>query len=130
MSDIYELNIPWNNNSELEALALVDHPKALAMLWIRAYANNLSGYEYGNYDDDEDEEDQDLGSYYSISAEELIETALGNLNKSENEWNDYISKGGMLEGVGVDPTFWNKLSILCDREVPSNDRNNFFSCSC
>lgn len=126
MTQRYEITVPWNNRDEMRALAMINHPKAVAQMWIEAYADGLSGYEYGEPEDEYEDEDS---SYYYVSATELIDTALHNLNNSGG-WNDYISKGGMLEGVGVDSTFWDKLAILCDVEIPSNKRESFFSCSC
>ncbi len=93
-------------------------PKALAWCWIHAYAENLNSNGY---------EDED---YNNVSPDELIDTAMINI-ESDSEWNEeYISKGGLLEGVSVDPTFWDKLAILKDREIPNDKRNSFFSCSC
>lgn len=124
MTQRYEITVPWKTREEMQALAMIHHPKAVAQMWIEAYADGLSGYEYG-----EPEDEGEDSNYYSISYEELIETALHNLNNS-GRWNDYISKGGMLEGMGVDSTFWDKLAILCDVAIPGNKRESFFTCSC
>lgn len=93
---------------------LLGDPKAEAYEWIKSYAERLS--------------DDPSSEYYegSITAEELIETAKNNL---DGGW-DYISKGGLLEGEYVSDEFWDKLSIYLEKDIPSGDRDNFFSCSC
>ncbi len=39
-------------------------------------------------------------------------------------------RGGAFEGFSVDPTFWDKLAIIKEIEIPDESRNSFFSCSC
>jgi hypothetical protein len=95
-------------------------PKAVAWEWIRAYCENLSS--------DGDPEDG-YGSGI-VTPEELIEIALTHV-ESEDRWGgDYLNKGPLLDGVSLDPTFWDKLAALKDLEIPNDKRNNFFSCSC
>lgn len=96
-------------------------PVALAYKWIESYAENLSDLAFRQ----EDEYDKS-----PITVDELIDTALSHVD-SETLWSgDYITRGGAFEGVGVDPTFWDKLAIVKGAEIPQESRNNFFSCSC
>lgn len=120
-------HIPWNEHldyaeSEHDARMLVGDPKAMAWAWIYSYAKGLGG-SAGWGDDDEDD-------YVEVTPEELIKTAMGNLETTDRWGGEYIVKGGLLEGVRVDPTFWDKLAILKDLDIPQDKRNNFFSCSC
>lgn len=97
-------------------------PRAEAYEWISRYAENLSG--------SADPDDEDYYGSQTVTAEELIETALSNIEEEADGWGDYITKGPLLEGVSVDPTFWEKLMILRDIEIPDEKQNDFFSCSC
>jgi hypothetical protein len=96
---------------------LMGDPAAIAYEWIKGYAENLN--RNNTYEDDG-----------SVTVDELIETALDNLESNSRWGGDYLSKGGLLEGVSTDPTFWDKLAILKEIEIPHEKRNNFFSCSC
>ena len=101
---------------ERKVLCLLGDPQALAYTWIEAYAENLS--------------DQASGDTYNdaaISVDELLETSLSHLGEG---WGDYIVRGGSFEGESVDPTFWDKLSILLGVPIPSNKRSSLLSCSC
>lgn len=90
---------------------LLEVPSAMALERIREYAKSLGD---GNHE---------------VTAEELIETALGNM-ESSNGWGDYIVKGGLLEGVQVSDQFWTDLAIYKQIDIPEEKRGNFFSCSC
>lgn len=98
-----------------QARLMAGDPMAQAYEWIKAYADNLS-------DRDHD------GDH--VTMDELIETAIDNVESTSKWGGEYLSKGGLLEGVSVDPTFWDKLAILKNIEIPQEKRNNFFSCSC
>lgn len=100
--------------SEHQVRVACGDPVALAYEWISAYAKNLSG----------DSE------YETVTVEELIDTAMTHVDTNDRWGGDYISRGGLLEGVYVDDTFWDKLAILKGIEIPESNRNNFFSCSC
>lgn len=101
---------------EHTARIMVCDPVALAFEWIKAYGDQLSG----EYDE----------VFYHITADELIDTAMSNINLRAGSWEDYIVKGGLLEGTTVDPVFWEKLAILKGIEIPAEKRNSFFACSC
>jgi hypothetical protein len=106
---------------EHQARVMCGDPIACSWEWIKAYAKNLSGKDY-NWDVE--------GHDVVITPEELIETAETWL-ETDNEWGgDYLNKGGLLESISTDPTFWEKLAILKEIEIPHEKRNNFFSCSC
>lgn len=66
--------------------------------------------------------------YPPSDVDELINTAMSHV--TDDGWGDYISRGGAFEGQYTDPTFWDKLAILKDLEIPQEKRNNFFSCAC
>lgn len=108
----WELDYPEDQH---EARLIIEDPVALAYEWIRAYARSISGY-------DESE---------TITAEELIGTAMSNFNRRENGWSgDSICRGGLLEGMNPEPLFWDKLAVLKGIEIPDYKRENFFTCSC
>lgn len=110
---------------------LLGDPVAEAYAWIKAYAENLSG-------DDSDDEDDNYGCSQIITIEDLIHTGLTHLTKyipdaEESRWGgDYLSRGGLLEGERTDPTFWKKLAVFSELEIPDDevDQGSFFSCSC
>ena len=105
---------------EHQGRVVLGDPQAEAYAWIMAYADQITAQaqtdtkSYSEY-----------GPHYS--AEDLIIIAKSNMNGG---WGYYICHGGAFEGTGVDPLFWDKLSIVLDEEVPDDDRNGFFSCSC
>ena len=106
---------------------LLGDPVAQAYAWIEAYAANLS--------DTESDPDDNYGSSGVITAEDLITTGLTHWpdeNGNKAGWGDYISRGGLLEGTGTDPTFWEKLRVFSELEIPDDevDQGSFFSCSC
>lgn len=57
-------------------------------------------------------------------ADEWLESRKG------SQWGEYLSDGGTLEGVTTDPTFWDHYAIVRGVKVPTEYRENFFSCSC
>jgi hypothetical protein len=103
------------------ARVLIGDPQACALQRIRDYAASLC------QDPDPDDEYGETGG--EVTAEELIATALGNLNAG-SDWPDYITKGGLLEGISVPDAFWNDLAIYQGITIPGAKRHNFFSCSC
>lgn len=104
-----------------QAKVLIGEPQACALQRIRDYAESLSR------EDDDDE----FGEYSgTVTAEELIEMAMYNISKSEDDWSDYLSKGGLLEGVHTSAQFWEDLAIYKGIQIPHDKRQNFFSCSC
>lgn len=100
----------------------IHEPKAVAKQWIEDYAKSLCGTPY-------DEEDDNYGHGHNITADELIAVAMSNID-NKSQWDNYLNKGGLLEGMSIDPDFWVHLSVLKDIAIPHNKRNNFFSCSC
>ena len=107
---------------EHQGRLVLGDPKAEAYAWIMAYADQITEQAKHHGDDD---------GYYSgdanYTAEDLITIAESH---KEGGWGHYICHGGAFEGTGVDPLFWDKLSIVLDEEVADEDRNSFFSCSC
>jgi hypothetical protein len=61
------------------------------------------------------------------STEELIGYGESNL---DGKYGEYLVEGGTLEGECVAEEFWDHLAIYLNREIPDDDRNNFFSCRC
>lgn len=107
---MWELDYP---ESEHSTRLLLGDPTAEAYEWLKAYAKSLSG--------------EWRGSYMTITPEELISTAMKNIEG--NDWGEYIERGGLLEGMRVESMFWDKLSVLKGIEIPIDKRNSFFSCS-
>lgn len=101
---------------ELSLWVSIGSPVAVAYQNIDDYAKSLSD----DYFDPND----------SVSAEELINTALYNLEQGDHWDTAYISKGELLEGVDTSPEFWDNLSVLINKPIEQTDRFNFFSCSC
>jgi hypothetical protein len=76
--------------------------------WIRNYAAEL-----------------DLGYERLMSgADEWIES------RKDGQWGEYLVDGGNLEGTSTKPEFWDHYAKVRGVEVPTKDRENFFSCSC
>ena len=105
---------------EHQGRLVLGDPQAEAYAWIMAYAAQITA-----------QAQTDIESYSEnephYSAEDLITIAKSNMYGG---CGDYICHGGAFEGEGVDPLFWDKLSIVLDEEVADKDRNSFFSCSC
>lgn len=106
---------------EHQGRLVLGDPQAEAYAWIMAYADQIT--RQANNSGEEDYHSRDA----NYTAEDLI--AIAESNKKDG-WGDYICHGGAFEGESVDPLFWDKLSIVLDEEVPDEDRNGFFSCSC
>lgn len=115
--------LPYPQDEHIARLLLLD-PIATSYEWIKKYAENLTDRV------NEDNEDDTYGGGKSITVDELIDTAMSHIDTGDRWGGDYITRGGTFEGESVDPTFWDKLSILLEKEIPSNKRNDFFSCSC
>jgi hypothetical protein len=60
-----------------------------------------------------------------VSRGELIEAANDRIDRGS-----FWSEGGRFEGEFVPEEFWPHFENVTGRKVPSEDRNNFFSCSC
>jgi hypothetical protein len=82
--------------------------------------SNTAYYWIENYADD-------LG----LEVDELMEYADDWVRSQRNgTWNNYLVKGGLLEGEYVSDEFWDNYEIYRGVEVPYHDRGSFFSCSC
>ena len=107
------------DTTDHKAKLMCGDPQAQAYQWILNYLDNLnsmiSEHDYYGYRQNE------------ITLEELLDTALSHIS---DQWGDYISRGGVFEGHGTDPVFWDKLSILREEEIDHDKRGSFFSCSC
>jgi hypothetical protein len=104
---------------------MVGAPKALALAWILGYLKNVNG------NIEEADDDNSYGGGDPVTLRELIETAESHLNSSNRWGGDYITRGGSFEGMGTDPTFWEKYAILKDIPLTQEMKNSsFFSCSC
>lgn len=113
------LGFPLN---ELEVRIIMGDPRALAYAWISRYADNLTAQiEESNRDGNE--------SYHldGVSVDELLFCADSHQGDG---WGDYIVRGGVFEGECIDPTFWDKYAILCNKSPDEIKANSFFSCSC
>lgn len=81
--------------------------------------------------DDDREQDEAIewlkqyASSYGLDYLELMTAATAYLDR-----NDYLNKGGDLEGCYVSDEFWDHYEIALRQKVDENDRGNFFTCSC
>lgn len=76
--------------------------------WIRDYAEEL-GLGYGSL---------------MQGAENYI------YSREQGDWGEYLSYGGLLEGVSTQPEFWEHYSNVTGKELNPDHKDNFFSCSC
>ena len=105
---------------EHQGRLVLGDPQAEAYAWIMAYADQITAQAQTDTEGYSEHEPH-------YTAEDLITIAESH---KKGGWGDYICHGGAFEGTGVDPLFWDKLSIVLDEEVADKDRNSFFSCSC
>ena len=99
---------------EFDARLMCNDPVALAYMWMLGYLENIN--------DMCKNEDQD-----DVTIDELLDAAV---EVGINDGWDYIQRGGVFEGYQVDPLFWDKLAILKEIDIPEDNRNSFFTCSC
>ncbi len=66
-----------------------------------------------------------IASECDLDADEMVEAANEYL-----DYGQYLSEGSRFEGVYTPDEFWPHFEVLTGRRVPSDDRGNFFSCSC
>ncbi len=79
-----------------------DEGIAISRKWIEDYANSLG-----------------------LGYQELMSGAANHVSHD-----DYLSRGGLLEGIGTDPEFWIHYMNITGTIVDSSKADNFFSCSC
>jgi hypothetical protein len=114
---ITSLRHVWEHpDFDTPAERMVHDEKAVSRAWIEAYAEELSGEDY----DDE---------IRIVTSEELIEYATTWATTTSRWGGDYLVKGGLLEGVGTKPEFWDHFTVVTGLAAPT-ERPNFFSCSC
>lgn len=103
-----------------KARLMAGDKKALAYEWMVNYCRNI---------EDQANDDYNVEEYgtFSISVEELVATADSH---QKDRWGDYISHGGALEGIDLDPMFWDKYADLKDIDRSSVVEASFISCSC
>ena len=107
------------DTTDHKAKLMCGDPQAQAYQWILNYLDNLNSMI--------SERDSYGYRHNEITLDELLYTALSHIG---DPWGDYISRGGVFEGHGTDPVFWDKLSILREEEIDHDKRGSFFSCSC
>lgn len=99
-------------DAEKRVRLLILDDQAVAYAWINAYLDQLNGM----IDSGEAELDFD----------ELMKTAISQFN---DQWGDYIVRGGSFEGFSIDPMFWTCFFKLL--QLPDTGKHpGFFSCSC
>lgn len=114
-----------NDHPLCEALLLMGDEQAVAWAWIKAYALNLKQQidEYlGN-------DDRDYESQQNVIEDEYDLMELADSHQNGN-WGDYMVVGGLFEGSGVDPLFWDKYAIIRDIPREEIEASSLFSCSC
>lgn len=107
-----------------QAALILGDPVAEAFEWMKHYAENLSDQCKGGYDEDQ--------HYSGVTLEELLRVADSHQpDQNTKGWGgNYISRGGVFEGVQTDPTFWKKYAIFREIPIEDVDQSSFFSCSC
>lgn len=60
-----------------------------------------------------------------LGFDHMIDAANDYLDNSK-----YLCEGGRWHGFYLDDSFWDAFEAFTGREVPSDDRGSFFSCSC
>lgn len=118
--------LPYAEEEHFVRVAIND-PVAVGYEWIKKYAENLTDRVSEYYNDDAEPE---YSGGEPITAEDLIEVGSSWIDTGNRWGGDYITRGGTFEGEAVDPTFWDKLSLILEIEIPQDKRNSFFSCSC
>jgi hypothetical protein len=112
---------PYPNEADMKVRVMVGDPVAIAYLWLVAYLENINSMITGSHDE--------FNYQGELSFDELIDTALSHVG-DDDPWGDYITRGGIFEGFRMDPTFWDKLAILKEIDIPQSQRGTIFSCSC
>jgi hypothetical protein len=86
------------------------------------------------HDDEKSESEQWIRSYAAqldITYNKLMAGADDYLaSRKDSQWSEYLVDGGTLEGISTDPKFWDHYAIVRGVNVPTEHRENFFSCSC
>ena len=83
-----------------------------AMEYMEKFASECTGYDY------EDNETHATVDMILEGADEYLRTG------------EYLSKGGMFEGIVADETFWRHYETIRRVQVPEDQKTSFFSCSC
>ncbi len=95
-------DIPDEFSLQSSEVKVVSKEKEIALYNLKTYAEEV---------------DVDLDVLLS-AAEEYLESG------------SYLNLGGKLEGLYVDDRFWDNYGVYTDKHVKSQDRGNFFTCSC
>lgn len=105
---------------QLEGRVIMGDAKATAYMWISRYTDNLNEMIRKSRDSEEYHQEE-------ISIDDLLYHADSHQGQG---WGDYIIRGAVFEGMGVDPVFWDKYAIL--KGIPRDEvkAESFFSCSC
>jgi len=105
---IHSLRHVWTHPAftDSDGVATATQPevngKTVAEVWLRSYADDLD-----------------------IGFNDLVQAA-GYWLESE----EYLVRGGLLEGQYTSDEFWVQYAAFTGKEVPADKRGNFFSCSC
>lgn len=68
---------------------------------------------------------QDFAGGYGYTSQDMIDAATAWIRSG-----DYLCDGGTFEGERVPPEFWEHYEAITGKKVASDDRENFFTCSC
>lgn len=103
---------PYPDEKDMMVRVMVGDPLALAWQWIVQYTKNVNS----NLAIDEER----------ITVDDMIDVAMVSI---DGGW-EYISRPSLESNRTVDPTFWEKLAILKEIDIPQDSRGSFFTCSC
>ena len=99
-----------------EVRVMCSDPIATAWDWISRYASHISGFNWSQ----------------RVTPEELVQTALNNLNNLDLPKNasmglEVVCKGTLFANRDLDPQFWNELEKLTGTAIPMSKRLDFLS---
>jgi hypothetical protein len=88
---------------------MIGDPKALAMCWLKHYAEALST------------------TSIKLNAEEMIRVALTNINPPTKGVGEHLEVSWMWGDIQTPETFWDHLEIILGYEIKDSKRCNFLS---
>lgn len=99
-----------------EIVVVSQTQKSVSETWIHLFANQFTNY---------DKNDSGYGGGSGLTYDDLVDGANDYLNHDE-----YLCRGGLLDGQYVPDEFWDHFENVTGRRVRERERGNFFTCSC